>query len=127
MIFGNTFKEDLNAFLKNYALWICVGIVVLIAITILIIFVIKNRKGKTQSLPKGNEWVDALGGKENIAEVYAMGSRLNVTLKNNESVNRETLTALGVSNIMVMSNKMVLVIEDKAEKIASVISKAISE
>ena len=124
-IFGNTFKDDLNQFLKNNALWICIALVVLIAATIIVIFVIKNRK-KKPAIPSGSEWVTALGGKENIKEVSAMGSRLSVSLIDQNVLNKEVLTSLGVSNIMTMSNKVTLIIEDKAEKIANEISKAIN-
>ena len=127
-ILGNTFKDDLNAFLKNNALWICIVLVAIIIATIVIIFVIKNRNknsgGKFSS--NGNEWIEALGGKENVTDVSAMGSRLSITLKDNNLIKREDLTNLGVSNIMMMSNKVTLIIEDKAEKIASVITKAIN-
>ena len=43
-ILGNTWKEDLNAFLKNNALWICLVLVAIIIATVIIIFGIKNRK-----------------------------------------------------------------------------------
>lgn len=125
-ILGNTFKDDLNLFLKNNALWICLVLVAIIIATIVIIFVVKNRK-KNDKTFKGNEWIDALGGKENIVDVTAMGSRLNVTLKNQDLIQREVLTSLGVSNIMIMSSKVTLIIEDKAEKIASIITKAIKD
>lgn len=126
-LLGSTFKEDLNLFLKNNALWICIAIVVIIAITIILVFVVKNHsKGDKKVSSKGNEWIDALGGVENITDISAMGSRLTVTLKDNNLMNKEQLNALGVTNIMTMSNKVTLIIEDKAEKIASVISKAIN-
>ena len=125
-ILGNTWKEDLNAFLKNNALWICLVLVAIIIATVIIIFVIKNRKKvdkvETVKLPD-DEWINALGGKDNIQDIMAMGSRLSVALANKDLIDREKLTALGVSNIMVMSNKVTLIIEDKAEQISNKINK----
>lgn len=119
---GNTFKEDLDIFLSKYALWICVAIAVIIAAVVIIILIRnkKSYKGKNDNLQVStNEWLEALGGKDNIIELSAVGSRLNVMLNNKDLMNREKLTGLGVSNIMIMANKVILVIEDKAEKIAS--------
>ena len=70
-----------------------------------------------------DEWINALGGKDNIQDIMAMGSRLSVALANKDLIDREKLTALGVSNIMVMSNKVTLIIEDKAEQISNKINK----
>lgn len=125
-ILGNTFKEDFNLFLKNYALWICVAIVVIIIATIVILFVVKNgKKQKPKLVVNNNEWLLALGGKENINEVSAVGSRLTVALKDSGTIDKEKLTTLGVTSTMKMSNKIVLVIEDKAEQIASSINSEI--
>ena len=121
-ILANSFQEDLNLFLKNYALYICLGFVALILIVFIIVVVCKNKtngKVKKEEQPiTQDEWFTALGGKENVQEVVATGSRLSVTLVDKEKINREQLTSLGVTNVMIMSNKLILVIEDKAEAIA---------
>lgn len=39
-----TFKDDINAFLKNNALYLCLGIIALILIVIFLIFVINRKK-----------------------------------------------------------------------------------
>lgn len=125
-LLGNTFKEDFNAFLKDYALWICVAVAVIIVATIIILFVIKNRKvDKKAIVVDNNEWLVALGGKDNITEVSATGSRLNVSVKDKEVLDKEKLVTLGVTSMMTMSNKVILVIEDKAEQIAASINKEI--
>ena len=114
-------KDDTNTFLKNYAVWIAVDLVVVIIATILIIFVIKNGKKKGQKViedhTRGSDWLKALGEKDNILEVTATGSRLTVRLKDQSLVNKEQLKTLGVTNIVTMSDKLVLVVEDKAELI----------
>ena len=53
----------------------------------------------------------------------AIGSRLSVSLLDKEKIDREKLKELGVSSVLVMSNKVTLVIEDKAEQVAASIQK----
>ena len=65
--------------------------------------------------------VEALGGRENILQASATGSRLSVTLKNYDAVQEENLKALGVSSIIRMSQKITLVIGEEAEKICALI------
>jgi len=95
--------------------------VLLIAAVIIIIFLITHRKNK-KSLDS-SVWLIALGNKENVKEVTATGSRLSVVLENKEIIDREKLKELGVSSVLVMSNKVTLVIEGKAEQIAASIQK----
>ena len=119
-MFYSDLKDDINAFLKNNALWIALAIVGAIIITLVIIFVIRvNLKKQKDSIANttNDEWINALGGKDNILEVNANGSRLSVKLKALENENKEELKKLGVSNIVTMSDKLVLVVEDKAELI----------
>ena len=119
---GNDPKNDFEIFLKNYAWLLAVGVALIIILTIVIIFVIKNRKGgrvkkKEESLATPDEWIDALGGKDNIVEASATGSRLSIQIKNTELINRELLTNLGVTNIVMMSNKITLVTNLDNQKI----------
>lgn len=117
-------KENLNNFFSSYAFYIALGVAILIAIAIVLIFVFSKRKGK-QKISKQdvvidtNEWLIALGGKENIIEKEAKGSRLVLKLNNPELINEDKLKELGVSNILKMSNKITLVFEDQAEAILS--------
>ena len=117
-------KNNISEFLKNYALYIAIGVAVLIALAIVLILVLsKNKKGKKVSkqdvIIDTNEWLLALGGKDNILEKNATGSRLVVKLNDASKLNEEKLKELGVSNILKMSNKITLVFEDQAEKILS--------
>lgn len=128
MIFGRTFKEDFSAFLKNYALYICLGIVAIIVITIVIVYVIKGKKKapkKEETISNDfNLWITYLGGKENIKEISGVGSRLKVTLENNELLNEE-IKSLGVSSIMKMSGQVILVVENSAPELADSLKKAL--
>ena len=113
-------KDDFNAFLKNYGIWIAIALVVVIVLTIVIISVIKNRRKGTPKIEdhtQGSDWLIALGGKENLLEVTANGSRLTVKLNDQNIIDKDKLKALGVTNIVTMSDKLILVVEDKAELI----------
>ena len=84
-----------------------------------VFFVIRYRVKKSAKAQINNDdWLMAVGGKENIKEVNAVGSRLSINLLDKEKIDREKLKTLGVSSVLVMSNKVTLVIEGKAEKIA---------
>lgn len=87
-------------------------------------FILGLKKKKTVKFDN-NEWFDALGNKDNIKEVSAVGSRLNVVLEDIEIINRDKLKELGVSNILVMSKKVTLVIEGKAEQVAEAIKNSL--
>ena len=72
---GNDPKNDLEAFLKDYAWILCVVVAVIIVLTIIVVFVIKNNKAgnkKEESKAPISEWVDALGGKDNILEILTI-------------------------------------------------------
>ena len=109
----------------NYLPYIIVGggLFVLLIVIFLCIFLIKRKKKKISN--DSNEWFLALGDKENVQEVKAIGSRLTVVLANKDKMNRDQLKELGVSSILVMANKVVLVIENQAEKIAAILSKSL--
>ena len=84
-----------------------------------VFFVIRYRVKKSAKAQINNDdWLMAVGGKENIKEVNAVGSRLSINLLDKEKIDREKLKTLGVSSVLAMSNKVTLVIEGKAEKIA---------
>ncbi len=119
MIFSEI-KDDANAFFKNNALWIALAIVAVIVIVLVIILLVnRNRKKDNKAIDNtaNDDWLEALGGKENILEVSATGSRLTVKLQDINKHDKEKLKQLGVSNIVTMSDKLVLVVEDKAELI----------
>ena len=101
---------------------IAVTVVVLVGVLIVLLNLLRKKK-KANILNSSGPWLLALGGKENVKEVTAVGSRLSVNLVDKENIDREKLKELGVSSVLVMSNKVTLVIEDKAEKVASTIQK----
>ena len=113
------FLLDLKTFLP---IILSIAGVVLVGALILVIFLLKRNK-KPQFAD--TDWFEALGGKENIKEAIAVGSRLSLYLNNKDAINRDRLKELGVSSVLTMSNKVTLVIEGQAEKVASIINNSL--
>ena len=124
MIILDQLKDDANAFLKNYGWIIAVALVVVIAVVVVIILV-KGRKTKkpVPQIAEKSKWVEALGGAENIVSSEAYGSRLAVSLVDKSLMNKEALKELGVTNFIEMSNKITLVLEDKADLVKAELDK----
>lgn len=115
-----------NTSLPTYAVVLIVaGCLVLVAI--LVFLVIFFGKRKKNPIVDESAWLTALGGKDNINNVSAIGSRINLSLKDKEKIDREKLTNLGVNSVLVMSNKVTLVIANNAVDIAETISNGIKE
>lgn len=97
---------------------------VLIIVALVVIFIRrKPSEPKEEEKPiDDNQWLVALGDKDNIKVVTVRGSRLSVELNDDKNINRELLTELGVKSIITMSNKLILVIEKNASEIANRIS-----
>ena len=112
---------DVNA---NIVIWVAVIDAVLLLFVLFMIirhFVMKSPKVKVNN----DEWFIALGGKENIKEINATGSRLSLNLLDKEVIDREKLKTLGVTSVVSMSNKVTLVIEGKAEQIAETLKQSL--
>ena len=112
---------DVNA---NIVIWVAVIDAVLLLFVLFMIirhFVMKSPKVKVNN----DEWFIALGGKENVKEINATGSRLSLNLLDKEAIDREKLKTLGVTSVVSMSNKVTLVIEGKAEQIAETLKQSL--
>ena len=97
---------------------------VLIIVALVVVF-IRRKPSEPKEAEKpidDNQWLIALGEKDNIKAVTVRGSRLSVELNDDKNINRELLTELGVTSIITMSNKLILVIEKNASEIANRIS-----
>lgn len=126
MIVLDELKDDFNAFLKQYGFWIAFALVVLIVIVIVLILLLNRKNKKTiekPSIAEKSQWVTALGGEGNILESSAYGSRLVVKLQDKNLLNKEALKELGVTNFIEMSDKITLLLEDKAELVKAEIDK----
>ena len=102
-------------------LFIVAGLVVIIGIVLLVYFLVHRKKGH-KVIIDNNVWFLALGNKENIKEISGVGSRLTIKLVDKDKIDREKLKELGVSSILVMSNKVTLVVEGQAEKLSEVLN-----
>lgn len=108
----------------NLVIWIAVLDAVLVAFVLFMVIrylVKKSPKVKVNN----DDWFNALGGKENVKEISAVGSRLSLNLLDKEAIDREKLKTLGVSSVVSMSNKVTLVIEGKAEQIAETLKQSL--
>ena len=126
MIILDEMKDDFNAFLKNNALWMVLVLVGIIAIVValILIFGLKNKNKKPQpQIAEKSKWVEALGGNENIVSSEAYGSRLAVVLNDKSKMDKEALKELGVTSFIEMSNKVTLLLEDKAELVKAELDK----
>ena len=102
-------------------LFIVAGLVAIIGIVLLVYFLVHRKKGQ-KVIIDNNVWFLALGNKENIKEISGVGSRLSVKLVDKDKIDREKLKELGVSSVLVMSNKVTLVVEGQAEKLSEVLN-----
>lgn len=124
MIILDQLKDDVNAFLKNYGWIIAVALVAIIAVVVIIILVTGRKvKKPVPQIAEKSKWVEALGGAENIVSSEAYGSRLAVSLVDKSLMNKEALKELGVTNFIEMSNKITLLLEDKAELVKAELDK----
>ena len=99
-----------------------VAFLVVIIVLLLYFFVFKKKK---KIAVDNSAWFIALGDKENIKEIKGVGSRLSVVLVDQNKVDKDQLKVLGVSNILTMSNKITLVIEGEAERIANLLNNSL--
>lgn len=108
----------------NIIIWLAVLDALLLLVVV--IMVIRFHVTKSPKVKVNNdEWFNALGGKENVKEINAVGSRLSLNLADKDAIDREKLKTLGVSSVVTMSNKVTLVIEGKAEKIAETLKQSL--
>lgn len=106
-----------NEFLKNYGMWIAIGIAGLILVTVIILFVFTSkRKGTGVEFKKTSSFdnkvvIDALGGIENIIDHSIHGSRISISIKDINKVNESVLKENSVKSIIKMSKKITLLVE----------------
>ncbi|NCA97114.1 MAG: hypothetical protein EOM77_02900 [Bacteroidia bacterium] len=117
-------ENAFNEFLKDNAVWIALFFFSLIVLTLIIIFASNRKKtsAKTLSTLNSDAILSALGGKENLISIDAKGSRLFVSVKQKSLLNKEGLKVAGVTSIIEMSDKYILVFNISAETIRSKIS-----
>ncbi len=109
-------SQDLNDGLKFWAPYIALGFICLIVIVIGIILLVNNKKNpakrakKISKEEKYEQFLLALGGKENIVSYSIKGSRLSVSLKDNSLFKKDEIKNIGIDNVIIMSNKITFVL-----------------
>lgn len=93
------------------AITIPVGAAIVIGIALAIVLIVKKKKRGVKVVQKEvNEGVyEYLGGKENVESFSLNGSRLTIVLKDQTKLNKDGLKKEGVSRVLEMSNKIILV------------------
>lgn|GEM_PF-1876623 len=81
------------------------------------------RKSKAPKAAK-DEYLEALGGAENLIDGTVEGSRIVLHLKNYGKVDEEKLKKAGIVGFIVQSDKLTLVVKDEAAKVYDLIFKA---
>jgi phosphotransferase system IIB component len=121
-------QVDFSNFLRTYAIWICLGIILIIFITLFFLLVlpkIRQKRKKATSISDAVEWINSLGGSSNIISASSSRSRLTLEVKDSSLVDQNKLKLLGVSSIIIMSQKIILVIDNGADEIKEKIEKYI--
>jgi phosphotransferase system IIB component len=104
--------------------WIIIGAGALVLLIGVIAFVL-FRKRNVKRLPyDGRPIIAGLGGIDNIIEAKVRGSRLSVLIINPLLVNEAVLKQHGVSSLVMMSKKAVLLLGETASHVAFAIDKA---
>ena len=96
---------------KPIVILLCVisGLVLIGGLTLLYFFVFKKHSTKTYN-EKVQNIINQLGGNDNIISVNVKMSRIELTLKDYDLVNKDELKNLGVQGISKTSQKITLVV-----------------
>lgn len=127
MIYSD-FQVDFSNFLRTYAIWICLAIILVILVTLFFLLAFPRIKQKRQKITIAadvEDWVECLGGKSNIISVLSSRSRLTLEVNDASLIDNDKMKTLGVSSIIIMSKKIVLVIDNGADEIKEKIEKYI--
>ena len=108
-----------NEFLKNYGVFLAIGVAVVVLSVIIILLLLQKRKGVVEPRKEffSSEIYVALGGKENVVEHSKVGSRISLVLNDYEIVDEKKLNELGVDSVIKMSNKITLVVKGDADSL----------
>lgn len=115
-----TLANSLNDFLRDYGLYLALGVVALIlvvALAILLPYFLKKRKGKKGKIASKGEYLSALGGEENVLSKELKGSRIVLRLADYSKVDKQKLLEVGVDGFIEMEDKLTLVLKGDSEKV----------
>ena len=107
---------------KLIILFIVIGAVVALGLIVLVIFLINKSRTKNKKLSQAKQdekLIEGLGGEDNIESIVSVvGSRLSIKLSDPELLKRDLLKEAGITSVIVMSNKVTLVIENRAKELS---------
>lgn len=115
-----TLANSLNDFLRDYGLYLALGVVALIlvvALAILLPYFLKKGKGKKGKIASKGEYLSALGGEENVLSKELKGSRIVLHLADYSKVDKQKLLEVGVDGFIEMEDKLTLVLKGDSEKV----------
>ncbi len=115
---------------KLIILFIIIGAVVALGLIVLVIFLVNKSRTKNKKLSQDKQdekLIEGLGGENNIESIVSVvGSRLSVKLFDAELLKRDLLKEAGITSVIVMSNKVTLVIENRAKELSRSLEKLAS-
>ena len=115
---------------KLIILFIIIGAVVALGLIVLVIFFVNKSRTKNKKLSQDKQdekLIEGLGGENNIESIVSVvGSRLSVKLFDAELLKRDLLKEAGITSVIVMSNKVTLVIENRAKELSKSLEKLAS-
>lgn len=115
---------------KLIILFIIIGAVAALGLIVLVIFLVNKSRKKSKKLNRAKQdekLIEGLGGENNIESIVSVvGSRLSVKLFDAELLKRDLLKEAGITSVIVMSNKVTLVIENRAKELSRSLEKLAS-
>jgi phosphotransferase system IIB component len=105
--------------------YICLCALVLIVLIALIIILVLKKKNKKKNIPNDNYYLKLFGGKENIISCSSKGSRLVLELKDYSLIDENELKKIGINSLIKATNKITLLVGDKAKDFATHINEGL--
>lgn len=115
-----TLAKSLNDFLRDYGLYLALGVaalILLVALAILLPYFLRKKKGGKAKIASKGEYLSALGGEENVLNKELKGSRIVLHLADYSKVDRQKLLEAGVDGFIEMEDKLTLVLKGDSEKV----------
>ena len=110
----------------DYFIYILIALVILAAVWFLTVKYLKNSKPKEttiKNIPIDIEkMIQALGGKNNIKESIARGSKITFFVEKDDLINLDTLKELKASGIIQSTGKITVIMGKYSEEISKIIN-----
>lgn len=110
----------------DYFVYIVIALIIVLAVWFIFAKVLKNKKpkeGKIKDIPVDLDgMIKALGGKPNIKESYANGSKITFFVEKDDLINVETLKELGASGVIQSTGKVTVIMGKYSEEISRIIN-----